>query len=805
MRRPGWLNATPTGVFAGKGEPFRLKPGDLPVRSRYKSSREDCGAERIAPVRSLVSATPGAPVPSRYSSPDGIFLFVDVARLITILAASILWTLGALRNQAVAQVAGELRGRITDVATARPIADARVEVADRSEAVRSGADGAFVVRGLAPGSYAVTVRALGYAAFTHDFEIKNGRATLMDAALVARVVTLSAVHTRAVRDTLALGTTVFDRTAIEQSGRRDLAELLQTAPGVVITQSGGAGQSSQVSIRSSSANQVLVLLDGVPLNSSISGSADLSRVSLESVDKVTVRTGAQSARYGPRAMAGVIEVETRKPRHEMSTLVRTGALGERNASLAVGNSTDIRNAALGAFVGADFRTIEGDFSYRLPALRGGGRATRINSDATSRQWLAGLSIDGAQASASLRGTWQHTQRGLAGTIIQPSSTGKQGNTRVSVGATAQGTARHVAWTLATDVTHEEGTFVDRTPPFGQAFDDTTSAMGITASASATVEPGPATVSGGVELRTLDIASTMLAANAPHRQQLFGAWGTTRLTRQLATQFRVDAELSARLDRNSFKGEPMFSPRGTLRVSGGVLSTSLSLGSGYAPPTLSDQFFHEGVQVRANPNLKPERTRQDLEARITLRESKISLFALSGEAASYRSNIDGMILWFPDFRFIWSPTNYDVKRSGWEVSGKIGAPAAHLQISGTLNRNNVAYTGAILHGQVAYRPRNSANLVVSFALEPLRLDFTHRHIGTRRTIAGTSLNALAPYSMSDARASTSLTFRRWTFNPAVSVENVFNRAAAMLVDYPFPPRTWSISLRVRRSTSPSKTA
>jgi len=705
-------------------------------------------------------------------------------------------------NIAVAQVAGEVRGRMTDAATARPIANGRVEVAGRSEVVRSGANGAFVVRGLEPGTFTVTVRAVGYAPLTRDIEVKNGRATLLDVTLVARVVILSEVQTRAARDTLALNTTVLDRTAIEQSGRRDLGELLQTAPGIVVTQAGGSGQASHVSVRGSSANQVLVLIDGVPLNATISGTADLSRVPLESVDKVTVRTGAQSARYGPRAMAGVIEIETRKPRQEASTFLRTGALGEHNASASFGSTAVVRSGNLGAFVGADYRTIAGDFSYALPALRGGGRATRVNSDATSKQLTSGLSLDGARASASVRGNWQTATRGLAGTIIQPSTTGRQGNSRLSIGGSAQGIARHVAWTVATDVTHEEGTFIDRSPPFGRPFDDSIRATGVTAATSVTVGPGPATISGGAELRTLDITSTMLAPNAPHWQQLAGVWGNTRFAQQLSPRFRVDAEFSARVDRHSLSEKAIVSPRGTLRVSHGVLSTSMSLGSGYAPPTLSDQFFHEGVQVRANPRLKPERTRQDLEGRVTLRESQISTFTLSGDAAAYRANVNGMILWFPDFRFIWSPTNYDVRRSGWELNGKIGAPRAHVEVSGVLNRTDVSYTGEILHGQVAYRPRNSANLMVSFAPKHMRLDFTNRHVGTRRTIAGSSINSLAPYSMSDIRASTSFVSHEWAFNPAVGIENVFNRAAAMLVDYPFPPRTWSISLRVRRSTSPS---
>ncbi|MEO7997900.1 MAG: TonB-dependent receptor [Gemmatimonadaceae bacterium] len=706
-----------------------------------------------------------------------------------------------IAHSANAQVAGEIRGRVTDAETARPVANSRVEVSGRTETVRTSADGSYIVRGLEPHTYTVTVRALGFAVYTQEVEVTNGRSTILDAALKARVALLSDVQVRAARDTVAMNATVIDRIAIEQSGRRDLGELLQTAPGVVVTQAGGPGQTSHVSIRGSSANQVLVLVDGVPLNSAISGSADLSRVALETVDKITVRTGAQSARYGPRAMAGVIEIETRKPRQELSTYVRTGALGEHNASLAAGNTTTLRTLNLGASLSADYRTVQGNFAYTLPALRGGGRATRVNSDATSKQLLGGVTLDGDFGSVALRGTWQNTERGLAGTIIQPSSTGRQGHSRLSTGANAQGAVRRVAWTLATDVTHEEGTFIDLTPPFGQAFNDTISATSIIASGSATVGLRAMSTSAGAELRTLDISSTMLAPSAPHWQQLSGVWANTRYSHALlSTGLQFDAELSARADHNSLNHDAAFSPRGSVRVSRGVISGSFSMGSGYAPPTLSDQFFHEGVQVRANPGLRPERTRRDIEGRLTLRETEISAFVVSGEAAAYRSNIDGMILWLPDFQFVWSPTNYNVDRSGWETSGKIAVPVTHVQVQATLNRNDVTYAGGVINGQVAYRPRNSANVSVAFSPKLFRVDISNRYIGTRRTIAGSGLNTLDPYWMSDAKVSTATVKYGWNFSPAFGVENVFNRAAAMLVDYPFPPRTWTVSLRVRRSTS-----
>lgn len=712
-----------------------------------------------------------------------------------LLAMPVLATLGG------AQVAGEIRGRVTDAETARPVANARVELSGHSAAVRTNLEGTYVVRGLEPRTYSVSVHAVGYAAFRDEIEIGNGRVSVLDVVVSPQANTLRDVRVRADRDTIALNATVFDRAAIEASGRRDLGELLQRAPGGVVTQAGGPGQSSRISIRGSESNQVLVLVDGVPLNASLSGSADLSGVALETVERITLRTGAQSARYGARALAGVIEIETRSAQRELSTFLRTGALGEQNVAMALGTTVPFRRGDIGASLSADYRTVSGDFVYTLPAFRGGGQAVRINSDATSRQLLGRLSMTGGFGSAMLRTTWQDTRRGLAGTIIQPSRSGRQAHARSSAGGQAQGMLNRVAWTAAADVTREQGIFGDGTPPFGQPYHDTIRATGVTSSASATVGQGATSAAIGGELRTLDVRSTMLAPDAPRRQQLLGAWGNTRVSRTLPVGVRLDAELSARVDRNSLQHDVAVSPRAALRVSRGVLSTSLSVGAGYAPPTLSDQFFHEGVQVRANPSLAAERTRQDIEGRVTLHPVKIGLMTVSGDAAAYRANIDGMILWFPDFRFIWSPANYDVKRSGWELNGSVALPAAHLTLQGALSRSDVSYAGGVLTGQVAYRPRNSATANIAFAPRQLRVELNNQWIGTRRTVAGSPYNALAPYHKTDARLSTSFTQHRWTFDPALSIDNVLNREAAMLVDYPFPPRTWSLSLRVRRSPLP----
>jgi outer membrane receptor protein involved in Fe transport len=89
---------------------------------------------------------------------------------------------------------------------------------------------------------------------------------------------------------------------------------------------------------------------------------------------------------------------------------------------------------------------------------------------------------------------------------------------------------------------------------------------------------------------------------------------------------------------------------------------------------------------------------------------------------------------------------------------------------------------------------------AFAPRAGRLELTSRYVGERRTVPGSALNTLEPYWLSDVRWSSPFLRGPMSFELTLGLENVFDRPAAMLVDYPFPGRTWTVSLRARHSPS-----
>ena len=696
---------------------------------------------------------------------------------------------------ASAQVPGELRGRVTDATTGRAVSGARIEIADRVDVVRADGDGTFMVRGLEPQTYAVTVRAVGFAPFRRDVAIENGRTATLDALLQPAPTRLATVVSSATRTDADRTALTFDRAAIESSGRRDVGELLSGASGVVITRSGGPGQPSQASIRGSSAAEVLVLVDGAVANSPLTGVADLSQLALAGVERITVLEGAQSTRYGGRALAGVIVVETRRAAGEGSLAMDAGSWGERALGATIGDATHAeRGPGASGLVSAERRIIQGDFPYDVPSVRGGGTARRVNSDASTTSLLAVGGFDGEFGNVRLRADWRSTDRGLAGSIVQPSLTGRDDEHHAAAALEFSSRPGALSFdgsaTLARDYAH----FSDPTPPFGSSYDDVLHATEARAAAAATATGTVGVATLGGDARQINVDATSLAPGSPNAQRIVGAYANLRSQYDLG-RFGFATTLSERLDHDDLIANTASSPRASVSLTRGVASVSGSIGDGYSPPSLADQFFHEGVLVKANPSLAPERTRGDVEFRAALRDLSLGVATLSGDAAVYRADVHGMILWSPDFRFIWSPANVDVRRSGWQLGGRIALPAySNATISASVDHTDVTYAGSALGGQVIYRPRVTARIAESVARPFARVDVETRFVGSRRTVAGTDLNSLDPYWLTDVRLAVPIARGAWELDGTVGVENVFDRPASMLVDFPFGGRRWTFGLR-----------
>ncbi|HET7230649.1 MAG TPA: TonB-dependent receptor, partial [Longimicrobium sp.] len=660
-------------------------------------------------------------------------------------------------------------------------------------AARTDAAGAFRLRGLEPGDYRVAVRRAGYAAREVSVTVRNGLAARVDVALQPVPVALQTLRVTA-DASLAAGTMV-SREEIEASGARTAADVVERAGGVVIRSTGPTGERT-VSIRGSAADQVLVLVDGAPLNDPVTGEADLSVVPAGDVERVTVLPGARTARYGPRAQAGVVLVETRAARARQAAELSAGSLGERSGRGEVG-------AGLGGgawMAGAHLRRIGGRFDY-VRDVNDPVVVRRGNADMD--EWSAFGAVQSTLAGGELRlrGGWDALDRGLPGLGHTPSPDAREelGRGRASLAWRRAGARTTLAFTASGAA--QRVRFSDPAPPFGLAYDDTTRVRTGIARVDLDRLLGEAgvlrTVGGGVEAGVQRVEAGSLSSTAPRTRRDFGAFGHAGGAVALGGR-EIALSAEARADRDGVTRDWFVSRALSAASAFGAVRVQLANRSSFTPPSLGDQFFREGVGVVPNPDLRPERVPSEWEASARY-GGTVGPAELSLTAAAFTGGVKGMIVWLPDFAFRWSPRNLDVARRGADARADVNLPAARLRVTGAWSVARITYVreGDDTGIQVAYRPEHSGLFTAQWSPGAWRAEVAARYTGLRYPVPD-RVNALPGFWSADLGVSRAWRLGRWHAVTAVDVDRLFNETHSLIAGYPEPGRRVRFDLRLSRA-------
>ena len=107
--------------------------------------------------------------------------------------------------------------------------------------------------------------------------------------------------------------TVITAEDIQERGYQSVPEVLNHTPGFAFASNGGAGQTSSVFVRGLGSDNLLILLDGIPLTdyTQPSAAASLEHISLNTVAKIEITKGGQSGIWGAGAAAGTVNIITK--------------------------------------------------------------------------------------------------------------------------------------------------------------------------------------------------------------------------------------------------------------------------------------------------------------------------------------------------------------------------------------------------------------------------------------------------------------------------------------------------------------
>lgn len=225
------------------------------------------------------------------------------------------------------------------------------------------------------------IRMIGYKDF--DFILKKGEKK--EIALEPYAFNLGDVVVTGQFTKMLVKDAIYDINSIsnknlEKKGANNLREGLNQE--LSITTNNGQANESAIMLNGMSGNYVKILIDGVPVEGTLNGTIDLEQINTINIEKIEILEGPATVEYGTNALAGAINIITKKTQNENFTFnlnTYYESVGKYNASIDVGFR--IKNFTIKANGGRHFFN---GFSFE--------KNTRLKEWKPREQYFAGLSL-----------------------------------------------------------------------------------------------------------------------------------------------------------------------------------------------------------------------------------------------------------------------------------------------------------------------------------------------------------------------------------------------------------------------------
>ncbi|MGQ9561479.1 MAG: TonB-dependent receptor [Candidatus Oleimicrobiaceae bacterium] len=710
--------------------------------------------------------------------------------------------LACISTGARAQVAGV----VVDKTNGKPLGGANVTVAPGPLGAATDDDGHFVIRPLPPGTYEIRVSYIGYEPQLLRVRLTEKGAQELYVELVPEVIELEEVMVTAKRGRslsweLPVSAEVISAADIAMANATTVGEALRPAAGVFVKSYGSEAGMRSLSVRGSSAEQVLVLWDGARINSPLAGGCDLGLLPLAAVERIELVRSGLSSLYGADAAAGVVNIITRAPKgggHPQASMATgIGSLGGRHVQLVAGHEL----GEVGVVLAASRARSDGEFSYRTtdPATGRQRKEKRINNSFAMDELFAKVSwhsTSSTQVTAS--GELSHADRGAPGSLAFPSPLARQTDEsrraqlvllkRVGGALSLQATGFH----------HElNTTYVDPNPMWPSEAHNTGISSGASLQGDLPLGQSKVLSVGGSYLRERSRGTSLGA----HTRQALGAFAQADLTwRKLWGLRSLQASVlpALRLDRYEGFGSVRSPKVGLVLSHVGTTHASIrgNVGRSFRAPTFNDLYWPADAFTVGNPALKPERI-TEVEGGLSL--SLPAAGRLHSDVSWYRRWAHELIVWGMDLStYKWSPANVsEALISGQEVRLKWEAPGqlAVVEVSYShLQARNKGDVPGVQGKQLIYRPEHSASFRAGLDKRWWYCNAVASYVGARYTDEANT-KQLPAHAVVDGNVGVRMPLWGVTWHIRLSLDNLFDADYQVVDGYPMPGRLWKATLGV----------
>ena len=234
--------------------------------------------------------------------------------------------------------AAEINGTIRNSLNGAPVIGANVILVNTNYGAATNYQGKFIIREVPAGAYTLDVQYVGYMlASRPEIQLEYGSVITLNLdvkedVLETENIVVTGTRTRRLIKDSPVSTEVIHADEIKNMGAENVGEVLEERAGIIVTQDGVRGGLLSAQLQGLNDNHTLILIDGAPVIGRIAGQLDLSRISVQNIERIEIVKGAASALYGSEAVGGVINIITRVPDKQLDYSINAnmGTLNSRN-------------------------------------------------------------------------------------------------------------------------------------------------------------------------------------------------------------------------------------------------------------------------------------------------------------------------------------------------------------------------------------------------------------------------------------------------------------------------------------------
>lgn len=186
----------------------------------------------------------------------------------------------------------------------------------KANMVLTSFEGKAVIKGNSEEVYQVEISFLGYKTLHEKIVVgKDYKFVLETDNVTLNSLVVTGQYTENSPEKAVQKVTIITSEKIEKMAAVNLKDVLSNELNIRLSQDNvlGAG----MSLQGMSGENVKILIDGVPMIGRLDGNIDLSQINMNNVERIEIIEGPMSVNYGTNALAGVINIITKKQQKEL--------------------------------------------------------------------------------------------------------------------------------------------------------------------------------------------------------------------------------------------------------------------------------------------------------------------------------------------------------------------------------------------------------------------------------------------------------------------------------------------------------